>query len=266
MLDAGCIAPAIGLLLTRFHWIILTLTIVVVPSVMLLDGVWRHAVVIAAVSTLALLIALGVPLIRMQLFCPAILRGTTAQRAIALTFDDGPDPEETPALLDLLRRENVKATFFLIGRRVDEHPELARRIADEGHLVGNHSHNHRWQNTLTSPSAIAREMTDAQGAIERATGVVPRFYRPPIGLTTPNFQTAIRRVGLKLVGWEVRPFDTQYPADEVVKRVLRGVKPGSIVLLHDGFSPPGKIVEITATLIRELRTRGFELVRVDDMT
>lgn len=249
--------------MTRFHWTILSVIVVIVASLVLLEGSSQYVAIAGALAALAILFGFGVPLIRMQFFCPAILRGSTAQRVVALTFDDGPDPEATPALLDLLRRENVKATFFLIGRRVDEHPELARRITDEGHLLGNHSHNHRWQSTLTSRSAVTREMTDAQAAIERATGIAPRFYRPPIGLTTPHFQTAIRRVGLRLVGWEVRPFDTKYPADEVVRRVLRGVKPGSIVLLHDGFSPPGKIVEITATLIRELRARGFELARVD---
>lgn len=251
--------------MTRFRWTLLFITLAIAASVLLLEGASRHVAIASLILTLIALVSMGVPLIGMRFFGPAIVRGSGNGKRVALTFDDGPDPAATPALLELLRRENVKATFFLIGRRVEAHPEIALRIAEEGHLIGNHSQNHRWSNTFTGPAAIAREMTDAQDAIERATGVVPRFYRPPVGLTTPHYYTALRRVGLRLVGWNVRPFDTINAPGVVVERVLRWVGPGSIILLHDASSPPGKIVEIVEALIPALRARGFELARVDEM-
>lgn len=230
-----------------------------------LRGAARHVTIASLVTIFALLFALGVPLIRMQYFCPAICRGKSGQMCIALTFDDGPDPIATPVLLDLLRREKVPATFFLIGRNVDAHPEIAKQIADDGHLIGNHTYNHRWSSTFTWAGPIAREMSTTQEAIQRATGVTPTYFRPPVGLTTPHFQTALQRVGLKLIGWDVRPMDSAHPANVVVNRVLANVRDGSIILLHDGGAPAEKIVEIVGTIVRELRGRGYTFARLDDL-
>lgn len=251
--------------MTRFRWTTLLIALSITAVAFLLRGPARHTTLASLLFLFALLFALGVPFIRMQYFCTAICRGKPGQMRVALSFDDGPDPVATPALLELLRRENVPATFFLIGRNVDAHPEIAKQIADDGHLIGNHTYNHRWSSTFTMASAIAREMSTTQEAIQRATGVTPKYFRPPIGLTTPHFQTALKRVGLLLVGWDVRPMDSVQPANVVIERVLKNVRDGSIVLLHDGNAPAEKIIEIVGTIVRELRSRGYSFARVDEL-
>ena len=251
--------------MTRFHRTAIFTLILVAVSAFALHGAARHVAIAAITFLFATIFGVAVPLVRMQYFCPAVIRGKVGGNRVALTFDDGPDPAATPALLDLLKRENVRATFFLIGRNVDAHPDLARRIADEGHLVGNHTYTHRWQNTLSWARGIAKDMTDAQDAIARATGLTPRYFRPPVGLTTPHFQTALNRVGLKLIAWDVRPLDSRKPADAVIRHVAKETRDGSIILLHDGYATPEKITQIVEAVIHDLRGSGFAIVRLDEL-
>lgn len=250
---------------TRFHWTTILTLIFVAVLAFTLRGEARHLAITLTWICFAVLFGLAVPVLRLQYFCPAVIRGNTGGNRVALTFDDGPDPIATPALLDLLKRENVRATFFLIGRNVDAHPEIARRIADDGHLIGNHTYTHRWQNTLSWGRAIAKDMSDAQDAIRRATGITPKYFRPPVGLTTPHFQTALKRVGLKLIAWTVRPRDGVKSADVVIEYVVRKTHVGSIILLHDGNAPAEKITQIVESVIRELRGNGFAMVRLDEL-
>ncbi len=134
--------------------------------------------------------SLGMSCIGLQFFCRAVCRGVPGRKKIALTFDDGPDPLATPALLDLLRRENVPATFFCIGRNVEAHPELAARIVAEGHLIANHFFTHGWWTGLLRRRGLVDEMVRTQRAIEQASGTSPKFVRPPVGLTNPHFPGA----------------------------------------------------------------------------
>jgi len=251
--------------MTRFRWTTLLVALSITAAAFLLRGPARHITLASLLFLFTIIFALGVPFIRMQYFCPAICRGKPGRMRVALTFDDGPDPIATPALLELLRRENVPATFFLIGRNVDAHPDIAKQIAGDGHLIGNHTYNHRWSSTFTWATSIAREMSTTQEAIQRATGVISKYFRPPIGLTTPHFQNALERVGLTLVGWDVRPMDSAQPPTVVIERVLKNVRDGSIVLLHDGNVPAEKIIEIVGTIVRELRSRGYSFARVDEL-
>jgi peptidoglycan/xylan/chitin deacetylase (PgdA/CDA1 family) len=250
---------------TRFHRTAIFTLILIAICAFALHGTTRHVAIAAIAVCFATIFGLAVPFVRMQYFCPAVIRGKTGGRRVAVTFDDGPDPAATPALLELLKRENVPAAFFLIGRNVDAHPELARRIAEEGHLIGNHTYTHRWQNTLCWARAIARDIMDAQDAIERATGSRPVHFRPPVGLTTPHFQTALTRVRLQLIAWDVRPRDSIRPAAAVIEHVVKNVRDGSIIILHDGNAPRDKITGIVEAVIRELRGRGFALVRLDEL-
>ena len=132
-------------------------------------------------------IGCGVWFIRLGMFCPVIWRGRVGKKLVALTFDDGPDPLTTPLLLDYLREERIAATFFCIGKKVDAHPEIARRIVEEGHLIANHTYHHFWWTSLMWSGTLEREVSRTQEAIERATGVKPRYMRPPMGMTNPHF-------------------------------------------------------------------------------
>ncbi|MBK8227972.1 MAG: polysaccharide deacetylase family protein [Flavobacteriales bacterium] len=180
---------------------------------------------------------------------------------LALTYDDGPAPDRTPALLDLLKREQVQATFFCIGERVERAPELAKRIVDEGHAIAVHTHRHPWWWGFMPASIASKEIARCGAAIAKATGSAPALMRPPFGVTSPATARAMRRSGLMPVAWDLRSFDTMsIDADLLAARVVPQLKRSSIVLMHD--TAPSAI-GLTQELIREARTLGRKFVRLD---
>ncbi len=171
--------------------------------------------------------------IRLGYFVNSITHKRTKTKEIALTFDDGPT-EFTPAVLDLLNEYKVRATFFCIGKQVEKHPEIFRRIITEGHTVGNHTYSHSNQTGFLSASRMVEEIEKCDEVILKTGNIQTVLYRPPFGVTNPNIARAIKRTGKKSIGWNVRSLDTvtgQAPA--VYKRIIKKIRPGSIVLLHD---------------------------------
>lgn len=205
----------------------------------------------------------GVMRVGMQFYCSAVCRGVPGKMRVALTFDDGPDPDSTPRLLELLSREKIPAAFFCIGRKVDAHPQLAAKIGAEGHLLANHTYRHPWWINCLWGRRLAGEFEQAQHALERAAGVTPLYARSPMGLTNPHFSKALRKTNLILVGWDVRSFDTVGSTQSAVDRIIRKTRDGSIILMHDGGVSPQRLVEIASAAITELRSRGFEFDRLD---
>jgi len=156
---------------------------------------------------------------------------------VALTFDDGPDPEVTPRVLDLLDRHGARASFFCIGRRAAAHPGLVGEIARRGHAVENHSQSHPHAFVLYPPRALGREIDRAQEILARAAGRPPRCFRAPAGLRSLLLEPALAARGLALVSWTRRGFDTVRSRPEAVAgRLLAGLSPGDVLLLHDGSS------------------------------
>lgn len=201
-------------------------------------------------------------------FGPIVLRGRPGRRQVALTFDDGPDPAWTPQILDALADAGARATFFLVGERVERNPELARRLVAAGHQVAHHSHTHRWDLMFWRPRLVA-DVDAGLAALQAATDRIPRFFRPPIGILAPEVLDAARSRGMQLVGWSVRPYDTRLrSADELVRRVLSKVRDGSIVLLHDGAMRPGfepPAVGALPVLLGELERRGLRAVTLAEL-
>lgn len=162
---------------------------------------------------------------------------SAARREIALTIDDGPDPEVTPKVLDLLDRYQVRATFFCIGEQVARHPEICRAIVQRGHVIENHSQTHRHDFSLLGPRGLQKELEQAQHTLTAITGRRPVFFRAPAGLRNPFLDWALAKTGLKLAAWTRRGFDTRTAnPDVVLERLLRDLKPGAILLLHDRHS------------------------------
>ncbi|GAA2349103.1 polysaccharide deacetylase family protein [Dactylosporangium salmoneum] len=177
--------------------------------------------------------------------------------AVALTVDDGPHPDWTPPLLDLLARHGVRATFFLIGDRVRERPDLARRIAGEGHALGNHSMTHPHPFAALAPAALEAEIAGTQEAIERATGVRPRLFRAPSGNWSPRVLRAAAGHGLTPVDWTVNPSDWRAPGTERIARALDRSRAGHIMLCHDGGGDRSQTVAALAHVLPRLRARGL---------
>lgn len=209
--------------------------------------------------------ALGVAIPQLRFFGPFVCRGDVGdERVVALTFDDGPDPASTAALLDLLRDARVEAAFFCVGERVAAHPGLAARMVREGHLVENHSYHHSHLTNFFGVPRLRDELARTQAIIARATGEAPTCFRPPMGLSNPRVFRAARAEGLRVVGWTARGFDTR--ADEparIVKRIVRGIAPGAVILLHDGGIPTERLVSTVEQLLVELGARGYRVARLD---
>ncbi|HEY8053422.1 MAG TPA: polysaccharide deacetylase family protein [Steroidobacteraceae bacterium] len=157
--------------------------------------------------------------------------------SVAITIDDGPDPEVTPRVLDLLDERGARATFFCIGERVLQHPVLAREITRRGHAMENHSQRHLHRFSLLGPAGMATEITRAQHSISDTTGQIARFFRAPAGLRNPFLAAVLARAQLQLASWTRRGFDTRNGNSEAVfARLTRNLAAGDILLLHDGHA------------------------------
>jgi peptidoglycan-N-acetylglucosamine deacetylase len=182
---------------------------------------------------------------------------------IALTFDDGPHPKNTPRLLDMLRARNIKATFYVIGRNVNLHPGVVRRTVAEGHEIGNHSHTHQLLSKC-SDSELRTEMRQCQDAISRAAGVRPRTMRPPYGgLLQRQRELVHSEFGYPTILWSVDPLDWKRPGPGVVtSRILTGTTAGGIVLAHDLHA---QTVDAMPATMDGLLKRGFRFVTVSQL-
>ncbi|MEP6550242.1 MAG: polysaccharide deacetylase family protein [Gemmatimonadales bacterium] len=197
------------------------------------------------------------------LFGPSLGRIPGEGKVVALTFDDGPNPDATPRILDTLRDRGVRATFFVLGSHAERWPELVRRISHEGHQIGNHGYFHR-KLQFKSPFYVSRDIRLGIRAIRRAGGPKPRYFRAPHGFRSPWTTPIALSYGERTVGWSLGVWDSDRPGvDEIVKRTLEGVSPGSIVLLHDGdgYNPDGDRMQTADALpqiIDRLKEQGYE--------
>lgn len=184
-------------------------------------------------------------------------------RVVALTFDDGPNPNATPRILDALGERGVHATFFVLGRHADRWPELVARIAAEGHAIGNHGWYHRKLH-LKSPAYVREDLERGSRSIEEASGVHPRLFRAPHGFRSPWVTPIARSLGQRTVGWSLGVWDTDRPGASVIaERTIEGAKPGSILLLHDGdgYDVNGdrmQTAEAVPMIVDGLQRRGYK--------
>ncbi|HVR95249.1 MAG TPA: polysaccharide deacetylase family protein [Thermoanaerobaculia bacterium] len=188
-----------------------------------------------------------------------------ARGEVALTLDDGPDPEVTPRVLDLLDRHGARATFFCIGRRAAACPEIVAETVRRGHRVENHTWSHPNSFACYPPGAMRREMLRAQEVLERTAGTAPRWFRAPAGMRNLFLDPLLHTAGLALVSWTRRGFDTvsREPA-LVARRLLRGLAAGDVLLLHDGSALRGggnpPVLEVLPRVLDALAERGLRAV------
>jgi peptidoglycan/xylan/chitin deacetylase (PgdA/CDA1 family) len=209
--------------------------------------------------------ALLIPTLRRNCdwFGPVATHFETENREVWLTIDDGPTERDTPPMLDLLDQFGARATFFCIGRQVDRHRALTREIRNRGHGVGNHTYQHPsgmfW---ALPPRMIREEVTRCSHAIRCACGSGPEYFRSPVGMTNASVHPAIEREGLRLVGWTAAGVDgLSERGDVVVRRIERRLRPGAIIVLHEGGAP-GR-VETLALLLSKLDALGCRCVPPD---
>jgi peptidoglycan-N-acetylglucosamine deacetylase len=206
--------------------------------------------------------------LRSQWLGPTAWHGRTDTSSVTLTFDDGPSAD-TELILNVLRQHRLSATFFMLGRQVERYPGIARRVAAEGHEIGNHSYSHPIF-LYRGPRVTRREMQDAQDVIIQAAGVRPRFSRPPCGVRTPAYFSVARQMKLRTVQWTVAGMDWKnLSAGQIAREVINNVRPGSIILLHDGDSACRRdrrqTVLALSLIIERLRERRLKIVPLSEL-
>ena len=180
-----------------------------------------------------------------------------AQRVVALTIDDGPDPKYTPAVLDLLQQHGIRATFFLIGENAVEHPDLVREIADRGHHIANHTWTHPDLRHM-SEGAVRDELERTSDLLHRTTGRLPTWFRAPGGDWSPVSLKVAADLGLRNMGWSVDPRDWSRPGTPaIIDTILKEVRPGAIVLNHDGGGDRSQTVAALKTYLPTLIDSGY---------
>jgi len=206
-----------------------------------------------------------------QVLGPALVRGPSDIRRVALTFDDGPAPPFTEQILDILRHRKVPATFFVCGKNAEHYPEIVRRIQAEGHALGNHtySHPHLW---LCSTTRMSEEIDRTQEAIEKITGYRPNMFRPPYGVRWFGIFSVLRQRSMTMVQWSDTGYDWKCDSGEIVRQAVRTLGPGSIILLHDGREcrTPNEVnrsrtVRALPLIIDFIERAGFQFATVPEL-
>ena len=202
------------------------------------------------------------------IFGPVIAHLRSDEPFVALTFDDGPNPDATPAILDALAARGAKASFFILGRHAERWPHLVRRIADEGHCVCNHGYFHRKLH-LKSPRYVRNDLQLGTAAVVSSCGVRPAFFRAPHGFRSPWVTYIARTLGQRTVGWGHGVWDTARPgADVIADRTVRVARRGAILLLHDGdgYDPLGdrlQTAHAVPLIVDRIREAGLEFTTLD---
>lgn len=190
-------------------------------------------------------------------------RGDRSRREVALTFDDGPHPPFTQRLLDLLKQLDVTATFFLVGKKVDQAPGVVARMRREGHEVANHTYHHINLDKV-SQAQVEEEIKLGNQAVKRACGITPTLFRPPGGHHGPQILEAAKKLGMTVILWTDDPADFAMPGVAVIQsRIMEDVSNGSDILLHDGVE---QTLEMLPDFIAVMRQQGYQFVKVSEMT
>jgi peptidoglycan/xylan/chitin deacetylase (PgdA/CDA1 family) len=201
-----------------------------------------------------------------------IYRVPSAGKIVALTFDDGPSCDWTPKILDALKEENIKATFFMLGKHVEQYPDVARRVAEEGHEIGNHTYDHHVL-FYYKAEELDKEIRDAQAAIYKATGVTTKYFRPPKAWLTGDEKKQIRSMGYETILWSLNSKDwVTFHDKQITSFILRYIRPGDIILFHDSggvFLPEGgsrkQTVKTISRLAGKLREKGYKFVTISEL-
>jgi peptidoglycan/xylan/chitin deacetylase (PgdA/CDA1 family) len=197
----------------------------------------------------------------------ALWFGDESRREIALTFDDGPHPKDTPQVLEILAKHNICATFFLIGKYVEQHPNLVKQIYQNGHQLGIHGYRHR-PFQLENPATLRTQLEGTRNLIADICGSSPeliRDLRPPYGAFTQKTISALTEWGYQLVMWNNIPPHWMQPLNWTISQIFEQITPGSIIVLHDGHGHGRNVASIIDTIVPRLKASGYSFIKIEDM-
>ena len=192
----------------------------------------------------------------------------TQQKAVALTFDDGPDPNYTPLVLNALKKHGAHATFFLMGKRAQDYPELLKRMSLEGHEIGNHSFSHPDFNNK-SKEFILEEIKKTSEIIEKTTGIEPGLFRPPGGYLSYDLVKLCKKENLIIAYWtyqqDSKDWQNGMSADRIADHIIKHIEPGQIIILHDGCPNGHQTAKATDMLLSKLKEKGYKFLTVSEL-
>jgi len=249
---------------TTYAMILLALAVLI----LLLSGIRPGWYPLIFLAIWLILLVLGSVKICMNFYIKAFCKGKTDEKIISLTFDDGPDPDITPRILEILKKHDIKAAFFPVGMRAEKFPDLVKRIEDEGHVLGVHSFSHDFFFDLFSRKKMERDLLLAGksvtvegwkgGRVEKGM-----LFRPPYGVTNPTVSYVAGKLGYRVIGWSVRSLDTTLKDPrKVAERMNRRLHPGAVVLMHDTRKDLPSILE---DVIKNASGNGYRMVGLEEM-
>ena len=213
--------------------------------------------------TYSLIVFWGCINVSSNFFIPIICKAYTDKKEIAISFDDGPAENYTKQILEILKVTDVKATFFCIGNRIAGNESILKQVKEEGHVIGNHSYSHHFWFDLYSAKKMLEDLKQMGAEMERVTGLRPKLFRPPYGVTNPNLAKAIKNGGYTPVGWSVRSLDTVIKEEkQLLNKINAVIKPGAIFLFHDTCKIT---VKVLPEFIQEVKKRGYNIIPLDKL-
>lgn len=211
----------------------------------------------------SLIVFYGCYYIGSNFFVKVICSAQTEKKEIAISFDDGPSQQYTPDILRLLKEEDVKAAFFCIGKHIPGNEPILKQAVTEGHIIGNHSYTHHFWFDMFNAGQMLGDLQMMDHEMKRATGLQPKLFRPPYGVTNPNLKKAIINGDYTAVGWNVRSMDTVIRDEKkLLNKVISSLKPGAVFLFHDTSKAT---VNMLPGFIKEVKNRGYTIVPLDKL-
>jgi len=240
--------------------------LILILSVLILVLAWGFSFLNTWLILLLILVNIAVLLagsfcVCSGLYIQALCSGSADAKKVSITFDDGPDKIITPKVLDLLKQHDIKAGFFLVGKNIEGNEEIVKRMINEGHIIGNHSYSHKKYFGFWGTGKVKEDLQKNETLIERVTGKRVALFRPPFGVSNPNIARAARLLDYTVLGWSIRSFDTvSRNNDKTIKRVMRRLKPGSVILFHDNHE---HIIPILEEVINRAIMDEYDFVSPD---
>jgi len=234
------------------------LVAVIFADIFIEVSIWLY---IGIVLVMLSLLVWGSVFIQSGFYLRSVCSGNRNTKSVTLTFDDGPDGQVTPMLLDILKENKVKATFFIVGSKAEKHPDIIKRIVNDGHLIGGHSYSHHFFFDLFSYHSMKNEMIRTSDIVYTITGKKLYLFRPPYGVTNPTIAKAIRNLKVLSVGWSLKSNDTVIKDETMLlNRLMFNVNRGDIILFHD--NKPW-MVNVLGTFIHHLIDKEYSIERLD---
>ena len=211
----------------------------------------------------SLIVFYGCYYIGSNFFINIICSADTNQKEIAISFDDGPATNHTPEILQLLKQANIKATFFCIGNRIAGNENILQQIKEDGHIIGNHSYSHHFWFDMFSSKKMLDDLRLMDEELKRVTGLQPKLFRPPYGVTNPNLKKAITAGNYTPVGWSVRSMDTVIKDEnKLLDKINKALKPGAVFLFHDTSA---STLNVLPAFIKVVKNKGYQIVPLDKL-